>query len=241
MTETKTYRRAPAIRCWIKHIIEGTFSMENKILYTIFGEVKRARIVATILKKSEKMMAQQSGEGNFIDDGEESNIRVDFDLDDGTGVIRATIWRVDPEDYQKYKEGDIIDVIGLIRHWNGYNSISPEIINIIDEPNFILLRNAEIIKKLKSGNLHEIPEKMDSMGVVDEIDIDDLFVEENSQESNSVKEKIYSLIENNKDGISFKELKQSLTISDEDLKSNIRDLEMESRIYQSEENIYQTY
>ena len=246
MSDTKSFKRLPAIRCWIKHILEGSYSTEDKILFTIFGEVKRVRVIATIVDKREIIKTQTADGEDILDEDDENNVRLEFDLDDGTGLIRAILWNVNPEKYETFNKGNIVDVIGLIRYWNSYVSISPEIIRTIEEPNFFLLRDAEIIKKIKSGNLKEIP-VLNNDGtsldeIPDEFDINDLFEEKEKVEINDTKEKLYSLIEeNSNDGISFKELKQKLKISEDELKSNIRDLEMESRIYQSEENVYQTY
>ena len=190
-------------------------------------------------------MNQAAGDEGFIDDEENSNMRVEFDLDDGTGIIRAIVWRVNPEIYSEYKEGDIIDIVGLIRYWNGYTSITPEIMKKIKDPNFILLRNAEIIKKIKKGGLKEIPEDIFQGNLIDEIpdeiDLNDLYEDEEDSNKNNIKDQIFSLIDQHEQGISFKDLKQKLNLSDEMLNNYIRDLEMESKIYQSEENIFQTF
>ena len=245
MSDVKSYKRSPAIRCWIHHLLEGKYSEENRSLLTIFGEIKRIRIVATIIHKREIMMNQVVGDDGFIDDEENSNMRVEFDLDDGTGIIRAIIWRVNPEIYGEYKEGDIVDVVGLIRYWNGFTSITPEIIQKVEDPNFILLRNAEIIKKIKDGDLKEIPEDMIQDDLIDEIpdeiDLNDLYEDDEDSKKENLKNQIFNLIDQHQQGISFKALKQKLQLSDEILNNHIRDLEMESKIYQSEENIFQTF
>jgi len=246
MSDTKSFKRLPAIRCWINHLLEGSYSAEQKILFTIFGEIKRVRIIATIVDKREKINTQSTDTDDILDEDDGSNVRLEFDLDDGTGLIRATLWNVDPEKYASFKEGDIVDIVGLIRYWNSYISISPELLRKIEEPNSMLLRDAEIIKKIKHGNIQEIPELSNGGTPIDEIpdeyDINKLFEEKEKVEIDDTKEKLYILIEeNSKEGISFNELKQKLKIPDDVLKNYIRDLEMESRIYQSEENIYQTY
>jgi hypothetical protein len=246
MSATKSFKRFPAIRCWVKHLLEGSFSTEDKILFTIFGEVKRVRVIATIVDKREKVNTQASEDEDVLDEDDGNNVRLEFDLDDGTGLIRAILWSVNPEEYVNFEKGNIVDVVGLIRYWNSYVSISPEIIRKVEEPNSILLRDAEIIKKIKSGNMKEIPKLNEEGFEIEEIpgefDLDELFEKKENIELDDTKEKVYSIIEkNSKDGISFKVLKQKLKIPEDELKRYIRDLEMESRIYQSEENVYQTY
>ena len=250
MNEAQDFKRFPAVHCWIKHILEGKYSTENKVLYTIFGKVKRIRTVATVIEKREILNARIDNEDSLSEEKGSSNLRIEFDLDDGTGLIRTVLWGASPEQYEHIDKGDIVDIVGLIRNWKGYISLSPEIIKKIEDPNFILLRNAEILKRIKSGDIQAIPEiqKETEDFLIDEIsneiDIKDIFEEKNAGESDDTKEKIYSLIEKhslNGSGISLQELKRILQISEEKLKIFIRDLEMESRIYQSEENFFQTY
>ncbi len=251
MSEIQSFKRFPAVRCWIKHILEGNYLNNEKSLYTIFGKVKRVRIVATIIQKREIINTPNINGDMIIEDKDESNIRIEFDLDDGTGFIRATIWQANPEQYEEFNKGDIVDVVGLIRKWKDFISISPEIIKKVSNPNFILLRNAKIIKKIKNGEIQEIPEIIeDEFGdyeLSNEIDVNSLFEDENTTETDDVKEKLYSIIQqysSEGNGISLKDLKGMIEISEEELKKFIRDLEIESRIYPSEENkgkIYYTY
>ncbi|MFX1393326.1 MAG: OB-fold nucleic acid binding domain-containing protein [Promethearchaeota archaeon] len=248
MSEIQSFKRMPAIRCWIKNILDGRYSIENKSLYTIFGDVKRVRIVATIIEKREIISAQSNDEDFHLEEGDHPNLRIEFDLDDGTGLIRAILWRANPDQFIDFIKGDIVDVIGLIRKWKEYISISPEIIKKIEDPNFILLRDAEIINKIKSGEIQEIPEDLENQFEIDEIssemDIENFFEANNSLKIDDLKEDIYSIIEKHSiegAGISFKKIREILKISEDKLRKYIRDLEMESRIYPSEKDIYQTY
>ena len=248
MSESQRFERFPAKRLWIKHILQGSYSNEDNSFFTIFGKTKRVRIVATIIEKREILNPQTTSNEMAIDEDEASNTRLEFDLDDGTGLIRAILWRVNPDLYNDFKKGNIVDVIGLLRRWKEYTSLSPEIIRKINEPNFILLRNAEIMKKIKSGEIYQIPtpskEGSEKGEFSNEIDIDDLFEGDQSYENDDIKEKVYVLIENQSkdgEGINFKKLLKMLDIPEEDLRNYLKDLEMESKIYQSEENIYQSF
>lgn len=245
MSGNQTYKRFPAKRLWIKHILEGNYSEEEKAVYTIFGKVKRVRIVATIIEKRELISNQASEEEATEMD---SNLRIEFDLDDGTGNIRATLWGADPEEYNKYSKGDIVDITGLIRKWNQFFNLSPEFMKKVEEPNFILLRNAEIIKRIKGGEIEDIPESIESefgaSDMNDEIDIDDLFEDDDFLEEEDVKEVIYILIKEGTEegsGLGIEDLISKVDLSEQELKAKLRDLEMESRIYQSEQGIYQAY
>jgi len=240
MNETTTYKRYPAVRCWVHHILNGSYSEEDKSLYTIFGALKRVRIIATIVDKREFL----NTEGFEEEDGSEA--RVEFDLDDGTGLIRATLWRVDPEEYEMFTKGDLVDTIGLIRSWKDFISISPEIIRKVKNPNKLLLRDVEIIQRIKSGDIKEIPEfeerEMGFDEMTDEIDVETLFDDE-AGEDMSVKDEILNIIEQYSDeqeGISFDTLMEIVTISERELKQHLKDLEIDNKIFHNED-IYQSY
>ncbi len=247
MNELQTFRRLPSIKCWITHILNGKYSDNNKFLYTIFGQIKRIRIVTTIVDKKEILNNQQTNDEDFLEEENPSNVRIEFYLDDGTGLIRATLWSANPDDYSEYNKGDKIELIGMIKYWNGFISISPEIIRKLEDPNFSLLHDLEIIKRIRKGDLQEIPDINDPNfefeNNIDEIDVDSLFKEESSEYSD-LKDKIYLLIEEhtlNGEGISLQNLLDLLHISENELKENLKNLEIESKIYQSEDNIYQSY
>ena len=57
MSERTSYKRNPAIHCWIKHIEEGKYDENENVFLTIFGKVKRVRLIATIIEKNEKLIA----------------------------------------------------------------------------------------------------------------------------------------------------------------------------------------
>ena len=249
MNEITSYKRNPTVDCWIKHILEGRYSLEEKLLFTIFGKTKRVRIICTIIDKRE-IMSPKSGENeSFIEYDENNNMRLEFDLDDGTGLIRATIWRANLAMYKGYNKGDIVDVVGLIRRWKDFKSISPEIIRKVEVPNYILLRNAEIINKIKKGEIYDIPEIEENIDDIEdisnEINVDKIF--ENKVGTNrlvDLKEKIYLIIEKYSekgDRVSFERLKQDVEISDNELRSYINDLISESRIYEAEKNNYEAF
>jgi len=249
MTEFKTsYSRAPAVQCWIKNILEGRYSKENNAFLTIFGEIRRVRIVATILERRELINTKRDNEGKVFDEDENSNLRIEFDLDDGTGKIRGVIWDHDTEKFFDYTKGDIVDIVGLLRNYNDFTSLNIEIIKKVKDPNFILLKEAEILQKIKSGQVQEIFDKTNmDMEEDSELDVDFLFEDINDEDNGDFKEQIFILIQKTSSegkGMSFKALKEKFEIAETELKSLIKSLEIESRIYRSEEkdgDYYHTY
>lgn len=260
---SQNYQFFPAIACWIKHLQLGRFNTQDKSLFTIFGSIKRVKIVATLIEKEEFISKKVSDDNNITEDTS-TNYR--FILDDGTGIISAIKWinrDVSAERgqfvdlYKNLKKGDIINLIGKINSWNNRIQISIENANKLDNPNYILLNDAKIIKKVKIGPLYEIPTdlKLDDESlnaeeeflfnaVSDDIDIDELFTNTKSPEINKLKEKVYVIIEDfsqNGNGITLNELKSKLNLTEEKLRTLIQDLVMESRIYEPEENLYQSF
>ncbi len=247
MNSTQSYKRYPAVKCWIQHLTEGQYLNEEKAIFTIFGKLKRVRLIATIHDKREILLNQADDDLLYQEEGKATH-RLEFDLEDGTGQIRANLWRVNPENYEEYQKGDIVDIIGIIREYKGFLSISPEILRKIENPNMILLRDAEIIKRIKTDKLFEIPdstqEDFDLEDLSEKIDVDSLFEEQKDDKTNEIKDRIFSEIEEGTlegNGVRFQELLKSIGIPEKELRKYIRDLEMESKIYPSEEDLFQTY
>jgi hypothetical protein len=252
MSETRTYEFSPAIRCWVKHLVEGRYNAKEKSIFTIFGALKRIRLVATITNKEEFVSKKQN---DINSPTEEISTNLRFELDDGTGIISAVKWDVDSEKYRDINIGDLIDILGRVGYFSEKTQISNiKLIKKITDPNYVLLREAEVIKKIKSGDIQEIPpdEGGDSEmnedsffdNLSDDIEIDKLFGEGEPSKVDTIKEEIFSTIyEYSQDGngISLEELQSRLQIPENKLRTHINDLVMESRIYPTEENIYQSY
>jgi hypothetical protein len=240
-----SFKRAPAIQCWIKHVLEGQYNANEKFFYTIFGHVKRIRIISTIIEKREKLI-EATEQDMGLEDDIGSNLRIDFDLDDSTGRIRAIIRNIDPDKYKKFKKGNIVEVMGRVSKYSDFVSLWIESMRKVEEPNLVLLRNAEIIRRIKDGDIQEIPDIADDLDEFsDEIDVTTLFEKESDfSGQNEIKEKIYSLIEQTSaegKGINFERLKQDIKISDNELRTFLNDLILESRIYKSDNDNFEAF
>ncbi|MHA1931204.1 MAG: hypothetical protein ACW96X_01620 [Promethearchaeota archaeon] len=176
MSERTSYKRNPAIHCWIKHITDSEYEENKNIFHTIFGLVKRIRIIATIIEKKEELT--EIDDYNFgLEDDNKENVQLIFNLDDGTSLIRAIVDNVDPENYKKFSVGHTVDVVGRPRKKEDNLSLWIEIIRKVEEPNYILLRDAEIIKRIKSGDIQKISnDETDELSK--EIDVNNLFEDE---------------------------------------------------------------
>lgn len=251
MSETRIYEFSPAIRCWVKHLVESRYNAKEKSLFTIFGALKRVRLVATITNK-EEFVSKRTNDINSTT--EEINTNLRFEFEDGTGIISAVKWDVDIDKYKDLNTGDLVDILGRVGYFNEKAQISNiKLIKKILNPNYVLLREAEVIKKIKSGDIQEIPPDEGGGSVIDEdsffdnlsddIDIDKIFGEDEPSKDDPIKEEIFSTIEEYKDGngISLEDLQSRLQIPENKLRTYINDLVMESRIYPTEKNMYQSY
>jgi hypothetical protein len=84
MSETRSFEFSPAIRCWVKHLVEGKYNAKEKSLFTIFGALKRIRLVATVTNK-EEFISKRMNDINSPTEELKTNLR--FELYDGTGII----------------------------------------------------------------------------------------------------------------------------------------------------------
>ena len=217
MSRSQGLKRYPAIRCWINHIIEGTYLPEERILETVFGKVKRVRILATILSKKEYIIADSFDEN-------QNNIEYKFTLDDGTGIIEAYVKDWDEKQFKNVSKGELVDIVGILASKDDFISISPtEIMKKIEKPDLKLLRDAEIIEKLKLNKDNQILIPKKSIGKIE------------------LKEQIYGTIEEYSEGISFNDLQVRFNIKDDELRKILKDLEVDLRIYSSEEDVYQCF
>ena len=215
MLSSQGFKRAPAIRCWIKHVLEGKFSPEDRTLDTIFGKVRRVRILATLLRKQEYIFADSFDEN-------QKKVGLKFTIDDGSGILEAHTEDFEKDQFKKVSKGDVVDIIGIIsRHEDSISIYPTEILRKVEEPDYRLLRDAEIIEKIQSNKtVNTIKRKKPTS-------------------KSELKEKIYEIIEQDSEfGISFNDLKVKLDIDGGELAKILDDLERDLRIYTSEQDIY---
>ncbi|TFG17017.1 MAG: hypothetical protein EU531_04505 [Promethearchaeota archaeon] len=221
MSNSQGFKRYPAIRCWICHVLEGRYIPEERIIDTSFGKLKRLRILATILKKEEYIFTDSFDE-------DQNKVGLKFTLDDGTGLIVALVKNSESEQFKNASIGDLVDIVGIVTTRNeGSFVISPtEIMRKIENPDYKLLRDADIIGKIQLKKKTKPIKKT------------------KANDKSELKEQIFEIIEQYSEGangISFNELLLKLKINDEELRKIIRDLEIDLRIYPSEEDVYQCF
>ncbi len=137
MAATETKKRMTAKKARVSDIATGAHKpaegMTPGYIITQFGmKVSRTRIMATVV-------------GKFV--SEDKNF-ASITLDDGTETIRAKSFG-STKFFDNVKIGDLVDVIGKVREYNGEIYVTLEIITKIADPNFETLRRLELIKQYK--------------------------------------------------------------------------------------------
>ncbi len=91
-----------------------------------------------------------------------------LDLFDGTGTIQLRAWEdgveklIDRDTGELYSRGTILDVIAKIRSWKDEPYLAPIIVLKVKDPNLILLRELEIIRRnLRFSSLIPVHEEKD--------------------------------------------------------------------------------
>ena len=129
-------RRYPAKKVRIKDIVEGRFfhgSEESResFLVTPFGQkVSRVNLVASVI---DKFLSEDSNYAFIV-------------LDDGSESIRVKAFD-EVEVLERVEIGDLVQVIGRVREFNGEVYLTCEALRKAD-PNLEILRKLEILKEL---------------------------------------------------------------------------------------------
>jgi len=139
-------KRLTAIKTEIKNIVDGRYvkaeGFESNYVITPAGlKISRARILGTVMTK----FVTEDGNYGFIV------------IDDETDTLRAKAFK-NTKIFDNIDVGDLVDVIGKIREYDEEIYISPEIVRKIENPNFLILRKAELLKQKKE--LEEVKKKV---------------------------------------------------------------------------------
>ncbi len=139
-------KRLTAIKTEIKDIVDGRYvkaeGFESNYVITPNGlKISRARILGTVMTK----FITEDGNYGFIV------------LDDETDTLRVKAFK-NTKIFDNIEVGDLVDVIGKIREYDEEIYLSPEIVRKIENPNFLILRKAELLNQKKE--FEEIKKKV---------------------------------------------------------------------------------
>jgi RPA family protein len=226
---------AKKVRVW--DIVNGTFvkkgGFEPSFVKTPSGEeIARARILATIVAK---FVAE---DGNYAA----------VTLDDGSDTMRAKTFKtVKPLDTVEI--GDIVDVIGKLREYNGEKYLMPEVVSKVTDPNVEVMRRLEMVykqtaarrakeflEKNKSRNPDELRQELSEKFGVEKPIIDSMLGEGGKKaggsEKGSLKKQLLDVINASKDGIVYSQLMKSVKAKGADIESAVDELLNDGMCYE---------
>ena len=148
------FKRHPAKRSFIGDLIEGQWNDEEKILSTRYGNLKRVRLCGTLINKKE--VVEQNSEDSFLAESFESNSRLSFQIDDGTGQLWGTLWGIEPNEYDHLIKGDLIDFVGIVRFYKSNVAVTAEFVRKVKDPNKVIYHSLEVLRKRKLDQNFEI-------------------------------------------------------------------------------------
>lgn len=129
--------RGTASKVCIKDVVDGKFiksgqQWEPNYLVTSLNErISRIRVMATVVSK-------------FVSEDQKY---ASLTLDDASETITVRTFREDVDLLRDVKPGDIADVVGKIKEYDGEKYVAPECIRKIDDPNWELVRKLELLLK----------------------------------------------------------------------------------------------
>ena len=221
MIERQTAKK---VRIW--DVMNGSFvkreGFDPSFVRTQQGEeVSRARILGTVVSK-------------FIaEDGNYASVTVD----DGTDTIRLKVFKT-TKPLDSLEIGDIVDIIGKVREYEGETYVIPEIVRKT-KPNFELLRRLELIykergigkaKRLAEKKRGKKPEELKKELMEKGLKTEWIEIalgkegEEEGKEKKVLKNDILKIIEDSKDGIVYSELMKKAKAEETEIESAIDEL-----------------
>ncbi len=221
--------RQTARKVRIHDLMNGTWvkkeGMEASFVTTPQGEdVARARILATVVAKF------ISEDGNFGS----------ITLDDGSDTIRAKCFK-ELNLLKKAEVGDLMDLIGKTREYNGEIYLLSEIIQKFKDPNWELLRRLELIRKLRgfkggkpqAGVAQERQETPQQAPETQrEAQEGQKPAEAGEGDSGELRKSILKMIESEPEGMEFKEIMQKAGAPEPQVETILNDILSEGICYE---------
>ncbi len=232
--KAKNFKRATAVKVHINHLISGNYVKDdvNSYIETEFGiHVSRVRILGTIVTKWMPNIKNESTP--------DRTPQATLIIDDGTETIRIKAWKDDIKLIENFEIGDIVDIIGRIREYDNQIYITPEIIKKIEDPNWELVRELEIIEFLGRIKANSKSPKSNTEAQPLSVNITETIIN-NKNGKSKFKDKIVELIRELDEGlgVSIAQLKERVTIPENDFQNAIMELINEGTIYQPNSGKY---
>lgn len=217
MTKEDKYKRLTAFRTSIKDVMSAEFKqVEDGADYLEYDKLKvsRVRVIGTIVAKRIN----------------EDKTYAYVVIDDGTETIRAKSWKEEVEKLEKPIIGDIIEMIGRVREWEGERYLTCESLNVINDANHWLYHKYELL--LQGEKVERIEEKKEtgmSTGV-----------EAKKDKKENMEDEVLKLIKENDigKGTSLTLINKKLKAKDKELEEVLKTLLNDGLIYEPSKHHY---
>lgn len=217
MSEEQQFQRLTAFKTSLKDVMSANFiNQKEGIDYLEYEKlrVSRVRIVATIVAKKVN----------------EDKTYAYLVVDDGTETIRVKSWKEDVEKLEKPVIGDVIEMVGRVKEWEGERYLTCELLKVINDPNHWLYHKYELL--LQGEKVNRIEEKKET-GI-------STGVEAKKDESESMEDKVLELIKENDigKGTSMSLLAKQLNVTVKKLEDVLKKLLIDGLIYEPSKHNY---
>jgi len=216
--------RQTAYKIWIKDIVNNKLIKQEGEWDPNYIEVNEKKI-SRVNILAVNIFKYQAENGGYCS----------ITLDDSSGTIRLKAWKEDSGLLENLNVGDVVLVIGRIKEYNEEMYVLPEIVKVINNPNWELVRKLELLKNfgppIKTLEKKEV-EKVDQTS--DKQQLEEEVVEDN-QSTNSVRQEILDTIEklDVEEGVDKKSLLETLGSEQEKTNIAISELLKEGEIYEA--------
>jgi RPA family protein len=205
-------KRAPAYKVHVSDLVSGKWveKPDGRFVLTNSGlEVQRARVMGTVV---DKFSSSQSDFGSIT-------------VDDGTETIRAKAWKNQSPLLNRVQIGDIVDVIGRVKEYLGEIYLVPELIISVEDPNWELIRELEIMSLNPKDRTSQVKEEI---GVSEE---------DRTPGEEDLVEKIGNVLEiieemDEGEGVDFETIKKKTGLSKKEVESCLVELLSDGTIYE---------
>jgi RPA family protein len=181
-----------------------------KELHDADRELSRVRVLATVV---DKFVSDTGSFGSLT-------------LDDGSDTVQARVFREDLEKIGAIRPGDLVDLIGRVREYNGENYIALETAARVEDPNWELVRKLELYMRPEGGVVVAAAEAQEENAS------GPLVEEESISEDKSIL--VLNLLEelDEGDGVGYGELLSKGSLSETELEDILGDLMGSGDIYE---------
>ena len=199
-------KRQIAYKIWISNILNDKFVKQEgwdpNFIEVNGYKVARVNIIANVI-------------GKYQADNYSSIV-----LDDGSSAIRVKAWGDDIKKLESVNIGDIILIIARPKEFNNERYLIPEVVKKIKDPNWELLRKAELLKEFGKLEINEIKHEEENPIILGE------------------KQKILSIIEKHDkgEGVKMEDLVYISSMNEDDVLKTIKELLQWGEVYENKPN-----